>query len=109
MKDIKNFIVLHQTDSSPSITDAATYFCCVAQNAMVLFNLSPITKKPVMDNECRLREGVKLDVAQVAEIAMNFKSLAVYSMLAYDHEDDPEELMEVVENGLTAIEKLFDC
>lgn len=62
-----------------------------------------------MSSECTLKEGVTLDVADVAKIAMSFKSLAAYSMLAYDHDDDPEELMEVFEEGLSAIEKLFDC
>ena len=62
-----------------------------------------------MSEECSLREGVDLNVADVAKIAMGLKSLAVYSMLAYEHEDDPEELDIIVQDGLDAINRLFNC
>lgn len=62
-----------------------------------------------MNEECSLRDGVDLNLADVAKIAMGLKSLAVYSMLAYEHDDDPEELDEVVQEGLDAIDRLFDC
>ena len=62
-----------------------------------------------MSEECMLREGANLNVADVAKIALGLKSLAVYSMLAYEHEDDPEELDEIVQEGLDAIERLFNC
>ncbi len=62
-----------------------------------------------MNDECSLRDGANLNLADVAKIAMSLKSLAVYSMLAYEHDDDPEELDEVVQEGLDAIDRLFDC
>ena len=62
-----------------------------------------------MSNECHLREGVELNLADVEKIAMGLKSLASYSMLAYEHDDDPEELDEIVQDGLDAIDRLFNC
>jgi hypothetical protein len=62
-----------------------------------------------MSQECRLREGVSLNVDDVEKIALGLKSLAVYSMLAYEHEDDPQDLDEVVQEGLDAIDRLFTC
>ena len=62
-----------------------------------------------MSNECHLREGVELNLADVEKIAMGLKSLASYSMLAYEHDDDPEDLDEIVQEGLDAIERLFMC
>ena len=59
----------------------------------------------------KLNEGVNLD-ADVAEeeakIACALKSLALYTALACGHEDDPEELQEVVDEGVKAMEKLFE-
>jgi hypothetical protein len=62
-----------------------------------------------MDEECTLREGAELNLPDVAKIAMGLKSLAAYTMLAYDHEEDPQELDEVVQEGLDAINRLFNC
>ena len=62
-----------------------------------------------MSDECRLRDGMELNLPDVEKIAMGLKSLAVYSMLAYEHEDDPAELEVIVQEGLDAIERLFDC
>ena len=62
-----------------------------------------------MSDECRLRDGMELNLPDVEKIAMGLKSLAVYSMLAYEHEDDPQELEVIVQEGLDAIERLFDC
>jgi translation elongation factor EF-1beta len=56
-----------------------------------------------------LREGVELNLEDVEKIALGLKSLAVYSMLAYEHDDDPEDLDEVVQEGLDAIDRLFTC
>ncbi|MFW2439615.1 MAG: hypothetical protein ACN4GR_09615 [Arenicellales bacterium] len=36
------------------------------------------------------------------------KSLALYTALACDHEDDPKELQEIVDEGVKAMGKLFD-
>lgn len=62
-----------------------------------------------MSEECALRDGATLNTADVAKIALGLKSLAAYSMLAYEHDDDPSELQEVVDEGLQAIERLFNC
>lgn len=62
-----------------------------------------------MNDECTLRANATLNLDDVAKIAMGLKTLAAYSMLAYEHDDDPEELTETVEEGLAAIDRLFDC
>ncbi len=62
-----------------------------------------------MSNECRLRDGAELNLPDVEKIALALKSLATYSMLAYEHEDDPHDLDEVVQDGLDAIDRLFSC
>ena len=59
----------------------------------------------------KLNEGVNLDAdvaEEVAKIACALKSLAIYTALACDHEDDPAELQEVVDEGVKAMEKLFE-
>ena len=59
----------------------------------------------------KLKEGVELDAdvaEEVAKIACALRSLAIYTALACDHEDDPKELQEVVDEGVKAMEKLFD-
>jgi hypothetical protein len=43
----------------------------------------------------KLNEGVNLDAD-------------VYTALVCDHENDPEELQEVVDEGVKAMEKLFE-
>jgi hypothetical protein len=48
-------------------------------------------------------------MVDVSKIALALKSLATYSMLAYEHDDDPEDLQDIVDEGLDAIDKLFDC
>jgi hypothetical protein len=60
-----------------------------------------------MSDECMLREGVELNLQDVEKIAIGLKSLATYSMLAYEHDDDPQDLEAVVQEGLDAIDRLF--
>jgi hypothetical protein len=62
-----------------------------------------------MSEDCRLRDGVELNLADVEKIALGLKSLASYSMLAYEHDDDPEDLETIVQEGLDAIDRLFHC
>ncbi len=62
-----------------------------------------------MNDDCQLRAGASLEVAEVAKIAQALKSLALYDLLAHDHDDDPEGLQEMVQEGLDAVEKIFDC
>jgi len=59
--------------------------------------------------EIKLREGVELNIEDVAKIACALKSLSVYTTLACAEEDSPEELEEVVNEGLDAIQRLFDA
>ena len=62
-----------------------------------------------MSEDCRLREGAELNLPDVEKIAIGLKSLAAYSMLAYEHDDDPQDLEGVVQEGLDAIDRLFSC
>jgi hypothetical protein len=62
-----------------------------------------------MSDECRLKDGVELNLPDVEKIAIGLKSLAAYSMLAYEHDDDPQDLESVVQEGLDAIDRLFTC
>ena len=56
----------------------------------------------------KLKEGITLEAEEVAKIACALKSLAIYTALACENEDDPEELKEVVDEGITAMNKMFD-
>ena len=62
-----------------------------------------------MEPDCVLRSDAELNMGDVSKIALALKSLATYSMLAYEHDDDPEDLQDIVDEGLDAINKLFDC
>ncbi len=60
------------------------------------------------DKTWKLKEGITLEAEEVAKIACALKSLAIYTALACENEDDPEELKEVVDEGITAMNKMFD-
>lgn len=62
-----------------------------------------------MNTDCELKPGAELNVEDISTIACALKSLAMYSMLAYEHNDDPEELRQIVDEGLDAIDRLFVC
>lgn len=62
-----------------------------------------------MEPDCVLKPDAELNMGDVSKIALALKSLATYSMLAYEHDDDPEDLHDIVDEGLDAINKLFDC
>jgi hypothetical protein len=58
----------------------------------------------------RLQEGVSMsqDAAQeVAKIACALKSLSAYVTLSQETEDAPEELQQIVDEGLEAMKKIF--
>lgn len=58
----------------------------------------------------RLKPGVKMDDAtaeEVAKIACALKSLSLYATLVLEQEDRPDDLQEVVDEGVAAINKLF--
>jgi len=59
----------------------------------------------------KVKEGVNLDAdvaEEVAKIACALKSLALYTAMACENEDDPKELRDVVDEGMAAMNKLFD-
>lgn len=60
------------------------------------------------DSNWKLKAGATLDIEEVAKIACALKSLSVYTSLACDEESNPDELKEIVETGLAAMERLFD-
>ncbi len=60
------------------------------------------------DSNWKLKEGVEINIEDVAKIACALKSLAAYTTLACAEDDSPEDLEVIVEEGMDAIEKLFD-
>lgn len=57
----------------------------------------------------KLRDGASLDPEEVAKIACALKSLSVYTSMACDSDDNPEELKQLVDEGLQAIDRLFEA
>lgn len=55
-----------------------------------------------------LKEGAQLSVDEVAKIACALKSLAVYTSMACDKDDNPDDLRVIVEEGLDAVENMFE-
>jgi hypothetical protein len=58
----------------------------------------------------KLQAGVKMapEVAdEVAKIACALKSLSAYTTLALEREDCPEDLQQIVEEGLDAMVRIF--
>ncbi|MCU7937842.1 MAG: hypothetical protein KZQ64_10720 [gamma proteobacterium symbiont of Bathyaustriella thionipta] len=60
------------------------------------------------DENWELKEGAELNIDDVAKIACALKSLSVYTTLACADEDSPEDLEVIVDEGLDAINNLFD-
>lgn len=60
------------------------------------------------DKTWQLKEGVTLEAEEVAKIACALKTLAIYTSLACENEDNPEELQKIVDEGVTAMNKMFD-
>lgn len=56
----------------------------------------------------KLKEGVELDLGDVAKIACALKSLSVYAAVACEEDENPKELEETVREGLEAIDRIFD-
>lgn len=58
----------------------------------------------------KLKEGVVMDAAlasEVAKMACALKSLSAYTSLAYEQEDTPEDLRQIVDEGLEAMSRIF--
>ncbi len=60
------------------------------------------------DDNWKLKEGVEINIEDVAKIACALKSLAAYTTLACAEEDSPEDLEAIVDEGMDAIDKLFE-
>lgn len=56
----------------------------------------------------KLKEGAELNIEDVAKIACALKSLSVYTQAACEEDDNPKELEETVQQGLDAMERIFD-
>lgn len=58
----------------------------------------------------QLQPGIKMDdstAEEVAKIACALKSLSIYASLVIEREDCPEDLQALVDEGVTAIGKVF--
>ena len=63
-----------------------------------------------MSVQWKLREGVNLDdttACNVSKIACALKSLSIYTRLAMESEDAPEDLQSIVDEGLEAMARVF--
>jgi hypothetical protein len=62
------------------------------------------------DTAWTLQPGVKMDAAtagEVAKIACALKSLSAYTTLVLEQEDNSEELQQMVQEGLEAMNRIF--
>ena len=58
----------------------------------------------------KLQEGISMSketTEEVAKMACALKSLSAYVTLMHENEDAPEELQQIVDEGLEAMKKLF--
>ncbi len=58
----------------------------------------------------QLQPGVNIapeTAAEIAKIACALKSLSAYASLAMEREDCPEDLQQIVDDGVNAIGKIF--
>ena len=62
----------------------------------------------MIDENWKLKEGAELNVEDVAKIACALKSLSAYTILACAEQDSPEDLEEIVNDGMDSIENLFE-
>ncbi len=62
----------------------------------------------MIDENWKLKEGAELNVEDVAKIACALKSLSAYTTLACAEQDSPEDLEEIVNDGMDSIENLFE-
>lgn len=65
---------------------------------------------PKKTQDWQLQRGVKMSedtAAEVAKIACALKSLSVYTALVLDQDDCPEDLQKTVDEGISAIDRLF--
>ena len=65
-----------------------------------------MTEKPAWE----LQPGIQMDddtALEVSKIACALKALSVYTTLVLEQEDNSEELEQVVQSGLEAVNKVF--
>jgi hypothetical protein len=58
----------------------------------------------------QLQPGIKIDektASEIAKIACALKSLSLYATLVMDQDECPEDLRQVVDEGVAAINKVF--
>ncbi len=60
------------------------------------------------DENWKLKDGAELNVDDVAKIACALKSLSAYTTLVCAEEDSPEDLEQIVKEGMEAMEKMFE-
>ncbi len=56
----------------------------------------------------KLKPGAQLDPNEVAKIACALKSLAVYTSMVCEQDGNPDDLKRLVEEGLEAMEQIFE-
>ncbi len=60
------------------------------------------------DANWKLKDGAELNIDDVAKIACALKSLSAYTTLVCAEEDSPEDLEQIVNEGMEAMEKIFE-
>lgn len=64
-----------------------------------------------MSETWNVKKGVVMDeetTKQVVKMACALQSLSAYSSMAYEHEDAPEDLEGIVDEGLEAMQNIFE-
>lgn len=64
-----------------------------------------------MSETWKLKSGVAMNdetTAEVVKMACALKSLSAYAALAYEDEDAPPDLQGIVDEGLDAMQKIFE-
>lgn len=59
----------------------------------------------------KLKEGIQMDADtanEVARMACALKSISSFAMLAYEQDDVPEDLQLLVDDGLEAMQNIFE-
>ena len=62
----------------------------------------------MLENNWKVKEGVELDIKDVAKIACALKALSAYTTLVCAEDESPEDLEDIVNEGMDAIEKIFE-
>lgn len=60
------------------------------------------------ENIWKVRDNKPIDPKEAAKIACALKSLAAYTTMACADDDSPEDLKKIVQDGLDAIDRIFE-